>query len=461
MRHRDDHAELYGTTLGGGGALCLVVAACACLLAGCSDGRSSFSPPHFVTFSPGQGTVYTIQATPRTNPRVRSDLDVGLGNQGWGLSVEGRFGLVFDSDTGRITQVEFHSLDNARETSTFFNIASFRVEGIDFSPNGTQAILRLGNFEMFKLLDFTDLAAPIPSAEFSPAEPISELLFPVDGRFGLFLYQNRFDQVEILDLATPVDPLIIYDLDLAEALVELQFLDLFPDAFIAIEGQSGRLRTYRFDDRSTVELERGSLDLPSATLFRMNQFHQSGRVAIGSDSGTAFIVDIENIDAPFLVSQFALAFAPGDFFLSVSPDDRFLAIGEKSSGRLLLYNIELPEVPLLVGSFNLGAALTDMQFSSRDDAREFRTSPSLLAITGGTITLVDLADPMRPILGPGAGFALGSFETFRMRDQLLITGLDGSGRVVTYDISDAERAVNVGTFDLGVGGGLSATAFIE
>lgn len=427
----------------------------------CSDGRESFNPPHFVTFQPGTGTAYSIQVTPLGNPHVRNDLAIGLGSEGWSASAAARFGLVYDADSNKLTQVDFRRLDGVLEGPTFFNIANFRVDGVEFSPNGTTAFLRTVDFSIFKILEFVTRTTPILSGDVTPRGPVDQLTFSVDGRFGLFTFTDTATEVEILDPADLIEPLVPFTIDLETSWEDYCFHDLVPDTFVALEKGTGRLIAYRYDDRETEELEVGRATYPDLTLAAITPFHDTPRVALTGTSGEVFFIDLATIDVPLIVSRFSLPTPIGAFLAAISPDDRFYAVAESATGRLLLYNIEQPEVPLLIGSFDLGAAATALQFSSRDDARAFRTAPSLLAITGGEISLVDLNDAIRPVLGSKRSFPLEEFETFRMRDRLLLTGVDSSGRVVTFDLSDGEAAESIGTFDLGIGGGLSETIFLE
>ncbi len=440
----------------GSAVLALVLIAVAC-----SDGRESFNPPHFVTFQPGTGTAYSVQVTPIGQPRVRNDVAIGLGNEGWTASGTARFGLVYDADSNKLTQVDFRRLDGVREGPTFFNIASFRVDGVEFSPNGTTALLRTADFSMFKVLEFVTRTTPLLSGDVMPRGPVERLTFPRGGRFGLLTYTDTATEVDILDPADLTEPLVPFTIDVETSWDDFRFLDLVPDTFVALEKGTGRLIAYRYDDRDTEALEVGSATYPDLTLVEITPFFTEPRVALTGASGEVFFVDLAVIDEPRIVNRFSLPTPIGSFLAAISPDDRFYAVAETATGRLLLYNVEQPEVPLLIGSFDLGGEITAMQFSSDDDVREFRSSPSVVVVTGGEVSLVDLADPLRPILGGKRSFPLATFETFRMRDRLLLTGIDSSGRVVTFDLSDAEAAESIGTFDLGIGGGLSDTIFLE
>src|SRR5262245_12212352 len=97
-RHEVSHSRLRSAT-----ALCIIPALLA--LASCSDGRAPFTPPHFVTFAPATGTVSAIQLSPVDAPRVRGQAEIGAGYEGFGLTVDGGFGLAFDTESDRITQI--------------------------------------------------------------------------------------------------------------------------------------------------------------------------------------------------------------------------------------------------------------------------------------------------------------------------------------------------------------------
>ena len=443
-------------------AVLLVVVALAGGIPACSDGRSGFNPPSFVTFNPTTGIVYTIQATPLDSPILRSDLELGLGREGWNLTEVGRFGLVFDSELGELIQVDFSNLQNAREVANFFNVASFRIDGVEFSPPGTLAILREGNFTTFKLLDYVLPDSPVLSGDLTLEDTVDTLEFPFDGRFGVFTFSDRFDRVVILDPSLLGDPLVTYDLATQNQLLDLTFLDLVPDHFAAIEATAGTLRTYRFDDRtSTISLEAGSIDVGDPTLTFLSTFFRRAAVAAGGTTGELFLIDVEVPTNPILISRVPLSTPVDDYFLAVSPDDRFVAVGDRPSGRVQVFNIELPEAPLQIASFDLGSPLTAMQFSSVDDDRTFTTAPSLLAVTGSTLRSVDLSDSIRPFLGAGIAFGLSEFDTFRMRNRVILTGLDSNGRVVTYDVTEPDELESIGSFDLGVGSGTSATELVQ
>lgn len=432
------------------------------LAAACSDGRSSFDPPHIVTFNPGTGRVFSIQVTPKDNPRVRDDLDVGLGLDGWNLTPEGRFGLIFDAATNRLVQVDFRGFDDVREIRTFLNVATFPIGGVAFGPGERIAILREGAFQTLKILDFVRRDAPVLSGELSPPEPVQQLTFARNGRYALLEFSSRFDQAGILEFSALDDPLLLFDLDVAGRLLQIRFLELAPGSFVAIEDGTGRLRTLRFVDRATTQsLELGEIDLGDTTLARFAAFHQRRRVVVTGGTTAAYLVDLENLAQPALVARFDLSFPVDDAIVAVSPDDRFLAVGGRATGTVQIFNLDVPEVPLLTGSFSVGAAIDRMQFSSEDDLRAFGKAPSLMVVAAGSISLFDLRDPVRPVRGSPVGFPLVDFDTFRMRNRLLLSGLDDAGQVVTFDLSDPEQAESVGTFDLGVGGGLSTTVLIE
>ncbi len=434
-----------------------VFLAAAFVTLGCSDGRDSFVAPHFVTFRPSSGTVSAVRLSPVNEPFVRDSLEIGGGNEGWGLSPEAGLGLAFDTQTSSLTQIRFRPFDAIREEQRFFNVASFPVEGITFAPGGNLAILRQGNFASLKLLRYDSPTAPALSADIVPSDPVTRLDFAPDGRYGIFRVVGRDDRLLVLDPADLGDPILPYDIEPGSTLVELTFLELVPDVFVALDNANGDLRTFRYTDRDTKSLDLGRLAIDDAAPVRLQPFRQTATLALAS-STEVFTVDVEDPAAPILRNRLALPTPTEPSFLAVSPDDRFLALAESSSGRVLLYNLEVPESPLLVGSFSLGANVTDIRFTSRDEVRAFRNAPTLLVLSSAGMSLVGLRDSIRPFLNPPVAFALSSdYESFRMRDEVFLTGLNEGGAVVTYDLRKGEEVRLVGTFDLGLGGGLSAT----
>jgi hypothetical protein len=421
-----------------------------------SHGKSDIRKPWLTTFSPSKGRVYTVALVPPESPNLRGDLEIGLGHEGWNLSSRRRFGIAFDADSDKLTVVQLADITRPRTTSTLFGVADFRIDDLEMSDAGRYALVRQGNFEVFKILDLVVFDAPVPSADLVPSGSVRELLFAPDDRFGLFLMSSPEERVEVIDFAVLDDPLVPYDLDVEGTLVDVDFPPGILNAFVGVEEGTGRLLTLRFEDRTSTEsLVEGSLDLGDPSLERVALFHETPRAVAGGTSGRFFLVDFEVLETPIVVGPIDLQTTIGGFRLVVSPDDRFLAIGEIDTGKVFLYQIEIPEVPLLLGVFLLPAPLQDVRFSSDATASEFRRAPGLLVVAADSLSIVDLTDPFRPLLGPSVGFSLSTYFTWSLRNRLFLTGLESSGKVVTYETTRGGPAVIAASVDLGLGGGLS------
>jgi len=424
---------------------------------GCSGGRKEgYHHPYLLTFRPASGKVFSIDFVPIEEPHVRADLGLGLGYEGWNLSPDRRFGLPFDADASKLVLLTFPGLTDIRDRQTFLQVADFRIDDVEMSDAGGVAILREAGFQPFKILDMTELEAPAASADLVPSGEVRELLFAPEDRFGLFLFDSPFDRIEVLDFARLDDPLVSYDLPLEGTVGDVVFFDPIPGGFVTIEEGVGRFLTLRYVDRDTTsDPIEGSLDLGDSSLVHIALLHASPRAVVGGASGRLFVVDLADFAVPVLVSTLDLLTSLEEFRILVSPDDRTLAIGEVPTGRVFLYNIEAPESPTLVAAFQIGAELSDLLFSSDGIERDYRRAPSLLVMASGGLSLVDLSDPYRPLLGPSVAFPLQVYFPWAMRSRLFVSGLEDDGKVATYEVTNGEQAELKASVDLGVGGGLS------